>query len=119
MLDAEPCFVFGSNELGRHGKGAGLWARQHRGAVYGQGEGHQGNSYAIPTKSTPWSTLPMPIIRAYVSKFLAFATEHADMVFQVTPVGCGHAGYQPVDIAPMFKGAPPNCLMPDEFKPYL
>lgn len=43
-------FVFGSNLAGRHGKGAALWARQHRGAVYGVGEGYRGNSYAIPTK---------------------------------------------------------------------
>jgi hypothetical protein len=29
----EPVFVFGSNLAGRHGKGAALWARQHRGAI--------------------------------------------------------------------------------------
>lgn len=37
-------FVFGSNLAGRHGKGAALWARQHRGAIYGQGAGFQGNA---------------------------------------------------------------------------
>lgn len=42
----DPVFVFGSNLAGRHGKGAALWARQHRGAVYGQGIGLQGNSCA-------------------------------------------------------------------------
>jgi hypothetical protein len=46
----EAVFVFGSNLAGRHGKGAALWARQHRGAIYGQGIGLQGNSYAIPSK---------------------------------------------------------------------
>ena len=30
-------FVFGSNEAGRHGKGAALCAKQYFGAVYGQG----------------------------------------------------------------------------------
>lgn len=43
-------FVFGSNPQGRHGAGAALVARKRFGAVYGQGEGLQGNSYALPTK---------------------------------------------------------------------
>ena len=47
---SSPVFVFGSNLAGRHGRGAALWARQHRGAIYGQGVGRQGNAYAIPTK---------------------------------------------------------------------
>lgn len=33
----DPVFVFGSNLAGRHGKGAALWARLHRGAIYGRG----------------------------------------------------------------------------------
>ena len=43
-------FVFGSNPEGRHGAGSAKVAVQQFGAVYGQGEGLQGNSYAIPTK---------------------------------------------------------------------
>ena len=43
-------FVFGSNKAGRHGKGAAKYALENHGAIYGQGEGLQGNSYAIPTK---------------------------------------------------------------------
>jgi hypothetical protein len=39
---SRPIFVFGSNLAGRHGKGAALWAREHRGAIYGQGRGRQG-----------------------------------------------------------------------------
>lgn len=39
--DTREIFVFGSNLAGRHGKGAALWAREHRGAIYGQGEGLQ------------------------------------------------------------------------------
>lgn len=41
-------FVFGSNPEGRHG--AAKVARNQFGAIYGQGEGLQGNSYALPTK---------------------------------------------------------------------
>lgn len=43
-------FVFGSNPEGRHGLGAAKTARDEFGAIYGQGEGLQGNSYALPTK---------------------------------------------------------------------
>ena len=49
----QPVLVFGSNLAGRHGKGAALWARQHRGAVYGQGVGPQGNAYADPDEGSP------------------------------------------------------------------
>lgn len=43
-------FVFGSNPEGRHGAGAAKVARTQFGAIYGQGEGLQGNAYALPTK---------------------------------------------------------------------
>lgn len=43
-------FVFGSNPEGRHSAGAAKVARERFGAIYGQGEGLQGNSYALPTK---------------------------------------------------------------------
>lgn len=43
-------FVFGSNPEGRHGAGAARTAREKFGAIYSQGEGLQGNAYALPTK---------------------------------------------------------------------
>jgi len=111
----EPVFVFGSNLAGRHGKGAALWARQHRGAVYGVGLGLTGNSFAIPTKDRDLKTLPLDEISRYVDRFLRFATDRPDLTFQVTPIGCGLAGYKPEQIAPMFRGAPANCQLPPEF----
>ena len=108
-------FVFGSNLAGRHGKGAALHARQSHGAIYGQGIGLQGASYAIPTKSAVLETLPLHTINDHVLRFLDFARAHPEMAFQVTPIGCGLAGYQPEHIAPMFKDSPPNCILPDEF----
>ena len=112
-------FVFGSNLAGRHGKGAALWARQHRGAIYGQGFGPQGDSYAIPTKDETLRTLPIPMIRHHVKDFLIYAGKHHDQIFELTPIGCGLAGYAPADIAPMFADAPSNVLLPDEFKAVL
>jgi hypothetical protein len=43
-------FVFGSNPEGRHGAGAAKIAVEKFGAIYDQGEGLQGNAYALPTK---------------------------------------------------------------------
>ena len=48
--DTNTVFVFGSNPEGRHGAGAAKIAREQFGAIYGQGEGLQGNAYALPTK---------------------------------------------------------------------
>ena len=48
--DENTIFVFGSNIEGRHGAGAAKVAREQFGAIYGQGEGLQGNAYALPTK---------------------------------------------------------------------
>lgn len=108
-------FVFGSNLAGRHGAGAAKWARQHRGAIYGQGEGLQGQSYAIPTKDANLRTLPLTEIEKYVNVFLKFAKEHMELNFQVTPIGCGLAGYKYDQIAPFFANHTENVKLPSEF----
>jgi hypothetical protein len=115
----DPVFVFGSNLAGRHGKGAALWARQHRGAIYGQGVGPQGNAYAIPTKDRQLRVLPLDVIRGYVREFLDYAHRLPDLRFELTPIGCGLAGYRPDQIAPMFANAPANVILPDAFRAVL
>lgn len=115
----KPIFVFGSNLAGRHGKGAALYARQHHGAVYGVGSGRTGDAYAIPTKDRQLDVLPLHVVATYVTAFLVYADEHANLTFQVTRIGCGLAGYRDGQIAPMFKGASNNCIMPDEWEGYL
>ena len=109
-------FVFGSNEAGRHGAGAALAARKHHGAIYGRGYGRQGNSYAIPTKDFDLRTLPLSTIRVYVQEFLDYAAAHPELSFYITRIGCGLAGYQDSDIAPMFATAPENCALPKKWK---
>ena len=112
-------FVFGSNLAGRHGKGAALFARQHRGAIYGRGMGLQGNAYAIPTKDRQLRVLPLASIRRYVDEFLQFADQHRNLRFELTPIGCGLAGYSPAQIAPMFADAPANIILPIAFSAVL
>lgn len=109
-------FVFGSNLAGRHGKGAAAAAVRYHGAVYGIGEGRMGNSYALPTKGHRIETLSLDQIRIRsVHNFLAYARQHQELTFRLTPIGCGLAGYRPEQIAPMFKCAPPNVIIPEEF----
>lgn len=111
-LEKVTIFVFGSNQAGRHGAGAARTARDKFGAVYGRGSGLQGRSYAIPTKDWDLNPLPPSIIRNYVADFLIFATRHEHLVFNVTRIGCGRAGYTEEVIAPMFRGAPSNVILP-------
>lgn len=112
-------FVFGSNLAGRHGKGAALWARRHRGAIYGQGIGRQGDAYAIPTKDHQLLVLPLHLIQTHVADFLDHARLAPDTRFEVTPIVCGLAGYRPDQIAPMFSTAAANVMLPDSFNAVL
>lgn len=108
-------FVFGSNLAGIHGAGAALSAKKHHGAVMGQGVGKQGDSYAIPTKDEKLKPLPLYQIRDYVNLFIRYANRNVDERFYVTKIGCGLAGYHDWEIAPLFRYAPYNCMLPEEW----
>lgn len=110
-------FVFGSNTEGRHGRGAALEARLHHGAIYGQAEGRQGNSYAIITKDLAKGkrSIPLTAIAIQVAKLKDYAAKHTEDTFQVCAIGCRLAGYTPEEIGPMFKDSPPNVFLPKEF----
>ena len=111
QLGENEIFVFGSNANGYHRGGAAAFAMREFGAVWGQGEGLQGQSYAIPT------TEGMNQLREAVNRFMAFADQHQELRFLVTMIGCGNAGYSPRDIAPLFKGCIDleNVALPIEF----
>lgn len=110
-------FVFGSNLAGRHGRGAAKAAMDNFGAVYGIGFGPQGQSYAIPTKDSWLEVLSLEEIKAYVFVFIQYAKQNPDQIFKVTKIGCGLAGYDPEDIAPLFEKAMAveNIHLPEEF----
>ncbi len=93
-------FVFGSNLAGMHAGGAAHLAFRKFGAVWGQGVGLQGRSYAIPTMQEGVET-----IRPHVEAFIGFAREHPQLKFLVTQIGCGIAGFSPRQIAPLFESA--------------
>ena len=99
-LRDDEIFVFGSNLAGMHGGGAARMACRCFGAVWGQGVGLQGRSYAIPTMQGGVET-----IRPYVDEFIDFARRHPHLKFLVTEIGCGIAGFTPEEIAPLFAAA--------------
>ena len=104
-LECNQIFVFGSNESGIHGAGAARTAVGW-GAVYGQPEGLQGKTYAIPSKDkTVTRTLEVNEIKPYVDTFIKFAKDHTEFTFLVTEIGCGLAGLIPEQVAPLFKEA--------------
>lgn len=107
-------FVFGSNLKGIHGSGSAKEAWLRWGAKLGRGVGLTGNAYAIPTKATPKAgdRLLLPSIAHHVTQFVAFAAERPTWQFQVVPIGCGAAGYTPAEIAPLFRGATDNVVLP-------
>ncbi len=112
QLESNEVFVFGSNLAGCHAGGAARVACQRFGAVWGQGVGLQGQSYAIPTMQGGVET-----IAPYVDEFIEFAKSHPDMTFLVTPIGCGIAGFTPRELAPLFVRAVDveNVLLPKSF----
>lgn len=104
-------FVFGSNARGMHGGGAARTAYESFGAVWGQGHGLQGKSYAIDSMSG------LEALRADAEQFCEFARCHPDMRFFVTLIGCGIAGFLPSDVAPCFEDCRElaNVTLPAEF----
>jgi hypothetical protein len=82
------------------------------GAVYGQGVGLQGQSYAIPTMQGGVDT-----IKPYVDEFIRFADSRSELTFLVTRIGCGIAGFRDEEIAPLFALAYslPNVYLPASF----
>lgn len=111
-LAGNEIFVFGSNLRGRHQGGAAKHAQRYFGAVWGQGVGLQGQSYAIPTMQGGVES-----IKPYVDDFIAFACEHPELRFLVTRIGCGIAGFKDEEIAPLFIEAlgQENIVLPYSF----
>ena len=111
-LEPNEIFVFGSNLEGRHMGGAARYACDKFGAIWGEGVGLYGQSYAIPTMHGGAGA-----IKPYVDDFIAFAKNNANLLFLVTPIGCGIAGLKAEEVAPLFLEAVEveNIVLPKSF----
>ena len=109
-------FVFGSNIAGNHNGGAAQLALNRFGAVMGQDEGPQGQSYAIPVDG-----IDVRKVYEAVTRFIDYAKFHPQQTFLVIPIGCGAAQGHPSLMAKFFTSAinVPNIKLPKLFWNYL
>ena len=108
-LEPGEIFVFGSNASGHHGAGAAAQAQRDFGAVWGEGHGLHGQSYAIDTMSG------LGVLEREIGTFVEFAETRPELTFLVTEIGCGIAGYTPAEVAPLFTRVPSNVRLPESF----
>ncbi len=118
-------FVFGSNPEGRHGKGAALIAKEQFDAIYGKGEGLQGNAYALPTKdlkikeNNGYKSIKSEQIIKSIKKLYEIAKENPNKLFKIAYRNTnkyslnGYTGYEMID---MFNkaGDIPNNIIPSK-----
>lgn len=99
-------FVFGSNLSGNHGAGAAKFAIENHGAIWGEGIGLVGNSYAIPTMHG------LEVLGRHANVFVDFAAHHPTLKFNLTRIGTGIAGYDwDKKIRPMFPALMPTNIL--------
>lgn len=117
-LEQNEVFVFGSNLNGVHSGGASLKAFRDFGAEWGQAEGPQGQSYAIPTDIRGEAVGNISdFLKRHIDMFIDYARAHQEKTFLVTKVGCGTAGFYEDFMAPFFRDALElkNVRLPKEF----
>lgn len=143
-LKPHEVFVFGSNPEGRHGKGAAKTAMTF-GAVYGQGYGHHGQTYAIVTKNLkegftdarghtfPTSgerSVSPTMIQEQIDELYRHAIAHPELQFLITYQfdldDHGRAlkslnGYSSLEMAELFfrPEIPPNIVFHDSYQLWL
>lgn len=116
-LPAGNILVFGSNQAGRHTKGAAALALERFGAVLGRGSGFQGRSYAVMVRDRKREVLPLESIAESVHGFLLFARCNPQMHFWVTNLGAGMDQYAPEQFVQMLKDSPSNCSFASVYQP--
>ncbi|MDA1335237.1 MAG: hypothetical protein O2794_04530 [bacterium] len=115
-------FVFGSNTQGRHGKGSALLAKEKFGAIYGQSDGPQGQSYAIITKDLTkrvHPSVPKGRIIQQIKLLYQYAKRKPFLQFYVVYSGTGSNlnAYSSREMAEMFacEDMPENIVFEEEF----
>lgn len=125
--EEDTIFVFGSNPEGRHGSGSAKCAIDKFGAIYGQGEGLQGQCYALPTKDLRVkenhalrSISPEQIIQN-IKKLYTIAEEHPDKKFKIAYRNTdevtlnGYSGYEMMGMFLKAGTIPDNVYVSEEW----
>ena len=99
--------------------GAALTVRNKFGAIYGQSQGLQGQSYAIITKELRKEYQPVSLqeVKEGVDTFIQFAKDNEHLTFYVVELGCNLAYFTVEQIAPLFKPTMrlKNVYLPERF----
>ena len=105
-------FVFGTDRKGSQRYGAAGLASKKFGAQVGVIDGPTGNCYALPTKGFTLADLDKAVIR-----FIDYVNANSQITFLITPVGCGHAGFDVKQVANLFRGLirNKNVMLPEAF----
>lgn len=105
-------FVFGTDKYGSQKNGAAGLAANSFGAKVGVVNGPTGMCYALPTKGFSFNELAQAVVQ-----FEKYVRNNSKYTFLITAVGCGHAGFNVKDVAPLFIGliGLRNVMLPDAF----
>jgi hypothetical protein len=129
LIKPEPntIFVFGSNPEGRHGAGSAKLAVDKFGAIYGQGEGLQGNAYALPTKDLrvtenngSKSISPSEIAKS-IQKLYETARANPDKKFKIAYTNTteislnGYTGLEMIEMFNSVQPRPTNIIFSEEW----
>lgn len=120
--EEDAIFVFGSNMLGQHVGGAARIAEAQYGAAPGFAMGSMGSSYAIATLDEWFKRVSLGTVKQQVLLMLEwYGQAGADFLLFITRIGCGIAGFDDKEIAPMFKDFSyyENVSLPDTWKDIL
>ena len=117
QLNENEVFVFGSNKAGNHAGGAARTAVEKFGAVMGQGEGIQGQSYAIPTIDENMEKVSLDDLQQSLFHFCLYAEQESDKTFYLTKIGMGIAGFTLDEMLEVVNRVdlPRNVIIPEEF----
>lgn len=128
-LQENEVFVFGSNEGGLHMGGAANVAYHKFGACWGEGKGHHGQSYAIPTLDSKLGKITRTELKKNIAEFVSYVLMNQNLTFYLTKIGCGIAGWDIEDVKELFwqaieeesteeaseQSLPANLVIPQEF----
>lgn len=122
-LGPNEVFVYGSNPEGRNSKGAAKTAGKW-GAKMGQGEGLMGQTYGLPTKELRprYPQFTVERVATGIRRFMKVVDVHPELIFLVTPIGCGLSVFTPKQIGPLFAEyapLPPNIILPESFAAFV
>lgn len=125
--EADTIFVFGSNPEGRHGSGSAKCAIEKFGAIYGQGEGLQGQCYALPTKDLrvkenhALRSISHEDIIKNIKKMYICAEEHPNLKFKIAYRNTdevtlnGYTGYEMMGMFLKAGTIPENVYVSEEW----